>query len=478
MATSYRNSDAAIGLQNHNQNHNQNNSRPIAVDLFAGAGGMTLGFEQAGFDVLAAVELDPIHASVHEYNFPFWTTICRSVSETSAQEIRELSTIGDRDIDVVFGGPPCQGFSLMGKRDLSDDRNSLVFNFLRLVLDLQPKYFVMENVRGMTIGEHRQVLETVMAEFERHGYQVKQNPQVLNAAHYGVPQNRQRLFLFGCRQGLTLPQYPEAITQQKADERGDAVANPLGLGGSPHALKGTPSDKRLVQEAALPPAPTVAEAIGDLPEANDYPELKLRDWVAASYGKPSFYARTLRTPGLVKDNYAYGREYSTELLTCSRRTNHTAETIARFEQTIPGKSDRISHFYRLDLAGLCTTLRAGTASNHGAFTSPRPIHPITPRCITVREAARLHSYPDWFMFHATKWHGFRQIGNSVPPLLAQAIAQEIIKALKLVPIKPQRQFDLVLTELLQFKMTQAEQYHHLETRAIARRSISSHRKGI
>ncbi|MFM2311694.1 MAG: hypothetical protein RLZZ04_970 [Cyanobacteriota bacterium] len=442
MATSYRNSDAAICCQNHDQkhdpNHNFQHRRPIAVDLFAGAGGMTLGFEQAGFDVLAAVELDPIHASVHEYNFPFWTTICRSVSETSSQEIRTQSAIGDRDIDVVFGGPPCQGFSLMGKRDLSDDRNSLVFSFLRLVLDLQPKYFVMENVRGMTIGKHRQVLETVMAEFERHGYEVQQNPQVLNAAHYGVPQNRQRLFLLGCRQGLTLPQYPEAITQR---------------------------------QATLSPAPTVAEAIGDLPEANHFPELKLRDWVVASYGEPSPYARKLRTPSLVKDNYAYGREYPAELLTCSRRTNHTAETIARFEQTIPGKSDRISHFYRLDLAGLCTTLRAGTASNHGAFTSPRPIHPITPRCITVREAARLHSYPDWFMFHATKWHGFRQIGNSVPPLLAQAIAQEIIKALKLVPIKPQQQFNLVLTELLQFKMTQAEQYHHLETRAIARRSV-------
>jgi DNA (cytosine-5)-methyltransferase 1 len=442
MATSFRNRDAAIRCQNHDQNHDQNynfqHRRPIAIDLFAGAGGMTLGFEQAGFDVLAAVELDPIHASVHEYNFPFWTTICRSVSETSAQEIRELSNIGDRDIDVVFGGPPCQGFSLMGKRDLGDERNSLVFNFLRLVLDLQPKYFVMENVRGMTIGKHRQVLETIMAEFESHGYQVKQNPQVLNAAHYGVPQNRQRLFLLGCRQDLTLPHYPEAITHQKAD---------------------------------LPQAPTVAEAIGDLPEANHYPELKLRDWVVASYGEPSPYAHKLRTPSLVEDNYAYGRKYPAELLTCSRRTNHTAETIARFEQTIPGKSDRISHFYRLDLAGLCTTLRAGTASNHGAFTSPRPIHPLTPRCITVREAARLHSYPDWFMFHATKWHGFRQIGNSVPPLLAQAIAQEIVKALKLVPIKPPQQFNLVPTELLQFKMTQAEKYHHLETRAIARRSI-------
>lgn len=96
------------------------NRRPIGVDLFAGAGGMTLGFEQAGFDVLAAVEIDPIHCATHEFNFPFWSILCKSVAETSAAEIRESSSIGDRDIDVVFGGPPCQGFSTMGKRHLDD----------------------------------------------------------------------------------------------------------------------------------------------------------------------------------------------------------------------------------------------------------------------------------------------------------------------------------------------------------------------
>ncbi|MEM7592689.1 MAG: DNA cytosine methyltransferase [Cyanobacteria bacterium P01_A01_bin.83] len=419
-----------------------NLSRPIAVDLFAGAGGMTLGFEQAGFDVLAAVELDPIHASVHEYNFPFWTTICKSVADTSAQEIRARSAIGDRDIDVVFGGPPCQGFSLMGKRDLKDDRNSLVFNFLRLVLDLRPKYFVMENVRGITIGKQKQILNRIIKQFRASGYQVVQNPQILNAAHYGVPQNRQRLFLLGCRHGLKLPNYPRPQTAP-------IVKQPL--------------------SKDLPTTPTVAEAIGDIPEVNHYPELEIRDWVVANHGQPSEYASKLRHPAQVKDNYAYGRVYNRQLLTCSRRTKHTEQTIARFATTLPGKSDRISHFHRLDLNGLCITLRAGTASNRGAFTSPRPIHPITPRCITVREAARLHSYPDWFRFHATKWHGFRQIGNSVPPLLAQAIATEILQALEIVPIKPQQQFDLLQTELLQFKMTEAEKYHQLETRAIARR---------
>ena len=421
--------------------------RPIAVDLFAGAGGMSLGFERAGFDILAAVELDPIHASVHKYNFPFWTTICRNVTEISGKEIRERSDIGDRDIDVVFGGPPCQGFSLMGKRDLSDNRNSLVFHFLRLVVELQPKFFVMENVRGMTQGKQKKFLETAIAEFQSHGYRVAK-PQVLNAAHYGVPQNRHRLFLLGCCRGLNLPNYPQPKT------------SPAG--------KSTLRSKKAITNN-LVPTPTVAEAISDLPEADFYPELQLQDWVVAEYGQPSKYAEQLRYPNLVDDNYAYQRVYNLELLTCSRRTRHTAEITARFANTIPGKSDRISHFHRLDLNGLCTTLRAGTASNRGAFTSPRPIHPVTPRCITVREAARLHSYPDWFRFHATKWHGFRQIGNSVPPLLAQAVAREILQALEIAPTKPDRRYTLTQTELLQFKMSQAEKYHCLENKAIARR---------
>lgn len=415
--------------------------RPIAVDLFAGAGGMTLGFEQAGFDVLAAVEFDPIHASIHEYNFPFGTTLCKSVTETTGEEIRALSAIGSRDVDVVFGGPPCQGFSLMGKRNVSDSRNSLVFHFLRLVLELQPKYFVMENVKGMTMGKQQQVLQQIMHHFQAHNYQVQENYQILNAANYGVPQNRQRLFLIGCRQDLKLPNYPLATTQV------------------------VPPKKANIPQQ-LPPAPTVIEAIGDLPEATNYPELNIRDWAIANYGVPSKYAQKLRDSHLIADDYAYPRQYNERLLTCSRLTKHTPQTIARFAATQPGKTEPISHFPRLKLNGLCTTLRAGTASNRGAHTSPRPIHPLTPRCITVREAARLHSYPDWFRFHVTKWHGFRQIGNSVPPLLAKAVAREIIKALAIEPQKPHQQYHLNREELLQFKMSQAQAHHHLKVRVI------------
>ena len=113
----------------------------------------------------------------------------------------------------------------------------------------------------------------------------------------------------------------------------------------------------------------------------------------------------------------------------SMRTVHSALSRRRFEETPQGEVESVSRFLKLDPNGVCNTLRAGTASDRGAFTSPRPIHPFSPRCITVREAARLHSYPDWFRFHVTKWHGFRQVGNSVPPLLGEAVASKIIEHL-------------------------------------------------
>jgi DNA (cytosine-5)-methyltransferase 1 len=429
-----------------------NQKRPIAVDLFAGAGGMTLGFEQAGFDVLAAVEIDPIHCATHEYNFPFWSVLCRSVTEIKGEEIRSLSSLGDREIDVVFGGPPCQGFSLIGKRSLDDPRNRLVFHFLRLIVELKPKFFVMENVRGMTIGKHRQFLQEILSEFRENGYEVAENYQVLNSAYYGVPQNRERLFLLGCRQDLPLPQYPQAITEPKFKK---ANKN--------NTFK-------------LPNTPSVWEAIQDLPEADDYPELKQRDLVVAEYGKPSDYAKSLRGFSFLKDDYSYPRKFDSRILTSSLRTEHTLESIKRFAQTPQGKTEPISRFYKLSPDGLCNTLRAGTASNRGAFTSPRPIHPFTPRCITVREAARLHSYPDWFRFHVTKWHGFRQIGNSVPPLLAKAVASEIMELLNISPSKPGIIQALGDENLLAFDMSQAAEYYGVHSHIIEPRTRNSGRK--
>lgn len=191
---------------------------PIAVDLFAGAGGMSLGFEQAGFDVAASVEYDPIHCSTHEFNFPNCAAICQSVGDVGAQYIRHNSRIANRSVDVVFGGAPCQGFSMIGKRALDDPRNSLVYHFVRLVVGLKASYFVFENVRGLTIGEHRRFLEEIIQVFQSNGYRVVEDYQVLNAANYGVPQDRKRLFLLGARKGFPMPRYPEAAPFPATEE--------------------------------------------------------------------------------------------------------------------------------------------------------------------------------------------------------------------------------------------------------------------
>ncbi|MBS9393804.1 MAG: DNA cytosine methyltransferase [Dolichospermum sp. LBC05a] len=409
-------------------------TRPIAVDLFAGAGGMTLGFEQAGFDILASVEIDPIHCAIHKFNFPFWTVICKSVEETTGKEIRNISQIANQEIDVVFGGPPCQGFSLMGKRSFDDPRNSLVFHFIRLVVELQPKFFVLENVKGMTVGKHQEFIAEIINQFTESGYQVNANYQVLNAANYGVPQNRERLFLLGSRQNIELPKYP---------------------------------DKMIFPNLK---SPTVWDALQDLPVIENYPELYQQDWIMTEFSKPSNYAKKLRNLEIAKNNYSYKRQYDLTLLTSSLRSKHSNESMERFASTPHGKIESISRFHKLDPDGLCNTLRAGTPSNKGAFTSPRPIHPFIPRCITVREAARLHSYPDWFRFHPTKWHGFRQIGNSVPPLLAQAVAEEIIKVLDIKSSQPQGIKDLGDISLLTFDMSAAAKYFGVNPHGIEPRT--------
>lgn len=405
-----------------------NGHRPVGVDLFAGAGGMSLGFEQAGFDVAAAVEYDPIHCATHEFNFPDCAAICRSVADIDGDYIRKYSRIGDRNVDVLFGGAPCQGFSMIGKRALDDPRNSLVYHFVRLVVELKASYFVFENVRGLTIGQHRKFLEEIIAEFHKNGYKVREDYRVLNAANHGVPQSRQRLFLMGARKGFPLPDYPEPTHEVEDD------LDPGNL-----FLRSTP---------------TVWDALRDVPEADDFEELLHRDWVKARFKKPTEYSAPLRGDEEDPEDYSTPREFDRTLLTSSLRTIHTDLSKRRFLETAPGDTEPVSRFLKLDPKGLCNTIRAGTASDRGAFTSPRPIHPYSPRCITVREAARLHSYPDWFRFHVTKWHGFRQIGNSVPPLLARAVASKVREAFG-SPKKPSRPVALGEANLLSFDMSGA-----------------------
>ncbi|HIK12696.1 MAG TPA: DNA cytosine methyltransferase [Oscillatoriaceae cyanobacterium M33_DOE_052] len=402
-------------------------TRPIGVDLFAGVGGMTLGFELAGFDVLAAVEADPIHCAAHQYNFPFCSVLCADAAQVSGQQIRDNSSIGNQEIDVVFGGPPCQGFSVMGKQALDDPRNQLLWDFVRLVGELKPNFFVMENVKGIIQQKYRHILEIVLDKLDKYGYDVVDNYQVLNAAWYGVPQRRERFFLLGCRRGLPMPKYPAPITYPA----GEKISKQI----SKRGVSGLGADL-----SALKPTPTVWDALCDLPDLDNYQELLKQDAVEAEFGTPSVYGQKLRLIIRDKDDYGYQRHWDKSLLTCSGLAKHSEVAKERFLKTPPGAIEPVSRFYKLPKDGICNTLRAGTGSDRGSYTAPRPIHPTAPRCITVREGARLHSYPDWFRFHSTKWHGFRQLGNSVPPLMAKAVAAEIFRlghlALGINPVQP------------------------------------------
>ena len=399
--------------------------RPTAVDLFAGAGGLSLGLEQAGFDVVAAVERDPVHAAVHHFNFPKTKTLTASVTDVSGADL--LDELGFKTVDLVAGGAPCQGFSLIGQRALEDPRNALVAEFVRLVVELNASYFVFENVKGLTIGKHRKFLRELYEEFEKHGYQIRSPWHVLNASHYGVPQSRERLFLIGARKGLELPCYPGKLNNGQK---------------SP---------------------PTCEDALADLPNADEFEALTHTDEVTVEFHQPtSTYARFLRGIERESNDYSYARHHDTSKLTASARTRHTEVTRNRFNATPQGSVESISRFFKLAPDGISNTLRAGTDSSRGAFTSPRPIHYRFDRCVTVREMARLHSYPDWFRFHRTKWHGAREVGNSVPPNLARAIGSALMDAMGLEPCVPSEVLRLGDPSLLGLTVQQASDYWGIE----------------
>jgi len=391
---------------------------------------MSLGFEQAGFDIVAAIEIDPVHCATHKFNFPHCAVLPRSVVGLTGAEIRLAAGIGTRRVDVVFGGAPCQGFSMIGQRALDDPRNSLVRDFLRIVDELGASYFVFENVKGLTLGRHRQFLQEIEETADALGYAIAKPWQVLDAANFGTPQHRERLFLYGAKRPRLLPDYP-AKTTKAADGRGKA-------------------------QPGLPVGPTAQDALADLPDADQFPELLSSDEVRVlNWEPPSEYASELRCLTNEAWHFGYVRSWNPSLLTSSARTGHTDISKRRFGATKGGATEPISRFFRLRADGLSNTLRAGTDGARGAFTSPRPIHYDHARCVTVREMARLHGYPDWFRFNETKWHGARQIGNSVPPPLARVVAGQVLKAMNVVPVRPDLPVELGNPALLRVNLSAA-----------------------
>lgn len=416
-------------------------NRPLAIDLFSGCGGLSLGLEAAGFDVVGAVEVDPIHALVHHFNFPYSVTVCQDISQLQSEQL--LARIRAKgfqgDIDVIAGGPPCQGFSLMGKRNLKDPRNQLVFEYLRIVNEIRPKYFIFENVAGMAAGKHQAFLDQLLEQFQEIHYNITLPLQVLDSSLYGVPQKRKRLFILGSRHDVKQIAYPEATT---------------------------PTDESKI---------TVHDAIYDLGKITAYTgkdqgfSSKKLDY---SHFRKSF---AMRPDGLFA--LCHQRPLSPKIWG-HLSSNHTQKSIDRFAQTPPGKTEKISRFLKLHPDGLSNTLRAGTPSVRGAHTAARPIHYQEPRCITIREAARLHTFPDWFQFHRTIWHGFREIGNAVVPLLAKKLGDEIMQKLDYSPaqLTPQtlatmvNKKDILGEEVLTYKMNNACEYWDIPREMIPTRT--------
>jgi DNA (cytosine-5)-methyltransferase 1 len=416
----------------------------VAIDLFCGAGGMSLGFEAAGFDILVAVDNNPIHVATHEWNFPKAHPLCADLLNMSAENLLAIAKnqwverypnhSWTGEIDCVFGGPSCQGFSEIGRRNPVDERNELLSSFAKLVAAIKPKYFVMENVPGLLWPANGALLRQTLKIFTDAGYLLTNDgPFILNAGDFGVPQARRRVFVMGSRSDMLPTLVPAKEVSSKT---------------------------------------TVAEALNDLRSLERYRSLLAVDTVQLPSttldrleSEGNSYVNQLRT-GADSQHGSYGlgyeRPWDRTIMTSCGRTVHRPDVVERFRQTPQGVEELVSRLPRLRSNGLAPTLRAGTGRDHGSFTSARPIHHIYPRVITVREAARLHSFPDWFRFHETKWHGFQQIGNSVPPFLARAVAHSIASALDIHPEKQLLSAGISDNALLRFSLLQAALFYNID----------------
>ena len=344
-----------------------------AIDFFCGTGGFSRGAHDAGFDVVAAFDIDPILTSSFTKNFPDTKLFLKDIAQLTGEGI--LAEIGGGEIDLIFGGPPCQGFSSIGKRKISDPRRTLLRHFFRLVAEIQPAVFVMENVQGLAYKEARPELEAAIALVPEH-YTIL-DPMILDAADFGAATKRKRMFVIGYD-----PQRSAAL------------------------------DVDVINSAKCTAA-TVADALSGLSTAVKVPSdvIGADEWKIAKDVELSAYAKTL-----IADD---------RIFTGNLRTSHSGAIIERFAALAPGKVDKIGRHHRLEWSGQCPTLRAGTGPDKGSHQAVRPVHPDENRVITVREAARLQGFTDDHLFHPTIWHSFRMIGNSVTPIIAHKILEVI-----------------------------------------------------
>lgn len=350
--------------------------KPTVIDLFAGVGGLSLGFEMEGFDILLANEFDQSIATAYKENHKSTNVV---VGDITSLDLSKVFGEYVNKIDVVIGGPPCQGFSQKGKRKtINDERNFLFKHYVKVVKFVKPKYFVMENVPNLLTAEKGFFLNEIKGLFKDYGYSIRYG--ILNAADYGVPQNRRRAIIIG-----------------------KYLANPPELP--------LPCKQKV----------TIWDAISDLAYLES--------------GEGEFEQEYRNSP---KSDYEKKMRKESKILYNHMATKHSALALERLslippnagKEVLPKKhitksvySGTWSRMKQNDVAVTITT-RFDTPSS-GKFT-----HPFLNRAITVREAARLQSFPDTFKFIGSKMSQMKQVGNAVPPLLARKIAHVIMNDIK------------------------------------------------
>lgn len=355
--------------------------KPIAIDLFCGAGGLSEGLQMAGFYIAAAVENDKNAASTYKKNHPNTVLISKDISNLNVRELLDAVGIYPSEIDLIAGGPPCQGFSMANgwSRHIDNSNNGFVWYFVKWVRQIKPKVFLMENVIGFAAIDGGRLKDTLLNKFREIGYS-NADIYTIDAANYGVPQHRRRVFLIGF---LNKNKYE--IPKQKF---------------------GTDM-----------PFVTVADAIiGDLPPIEPLPGKNKTNYTA----EPSNY-------------YQHKIRNSKKLLYNHITTNcaeHIREKFSWIPQGCNWESIKDKIGIKVQYSSLYKRLDPNKPSiTMSNYRKSMIIHPIENRLLSVREAARLQSFRDSYIFESGISSMQQQVGNAVPPLLAKAVAKQIKKML-------------------------------------------------
>ncbi|MFN7924014.1 MAG: DNA cytosine methyltransferase [Bryobacteraceae bacterium] len=389
----------------------------VAADLFCGAGGLSFGFQNAGFQIAFANDINEEYANTYRLNHEGTKFFRESIEDLTTRDVFRKTGLGKTDIDILIGGPPCQGFSINApKRSLEDDRNHLFREYGRLVLEgLRPKVIVMENVPGMVSLDGGRFIKDIYALFEGAGYRMRH--MILCAAHYGIPQERWRLFFIGTILKNAEISFPEPT--HYAPVRANFTGG--------RSMTWLPSIQNGVQRPnlfgmILKPFTTVQDAIGDLPALG----IRQGTEEAEYSGVPATpYQRLMRAKSRLLFNHVAGSLSKQNL----ERLKHIKPGGSWREiprELLPKgmkkarRSDHTRRYGRIDPDGLSGTVLTKCDPHWGSF-----FHYEQDRALTVREAARIQSFPDDYRFYGSRVSQYEQVGNAVPPLLAETLAKHI-----------------------------------------------------